>query len=299
MCRREVSAPTIIAVAATRAKDSDRGDTCRILDAALDDGQLSMEEHRERVTAATKAVTLADLHTLLADLQTTSSPVQLTPLPSRPRFGSWGLAAGALVVAVLLGAGISWGVFGNTSSPPSFKSDPEAKSAGTAPAPGAKSDGIPPAVVTPPKQLQSLPGLTGLLDQARKKFGDTIGLRLVVFPDYAVLDRQDPSQPRRQLSYTYRGGWGDPTSSSNSGRSAPVDLGRFDVAAAVGILRGAPQTLGIKQSDVTNTYLIVEPSADTTTPGAVSLSAYASTDYGGGYIQFAGDGTVKRVSPPS
>jgi hypothetical protein len=293
MCQCGVPAHTIIAVAATRAKDSDRDDTCRILDAALDDGQLSMEEHRERVGAATKAVTLADLHTLVADLQTAAAPVQLTPLPSRPKFGSWGLAAAALLVAVLLGAGIGWGLYGKTSSPLSFTPDHGASD------PGAKPDGVAAAVVTPPKQLQSLPGLTGLLDQARKKFGDTVGLRLVVYPDYAVLDRQDPTQQRRQLSYTYRGGWGDPTSSPNIGGGAAVDLGRFDPAAAVGILRGAPTTLGIKQSDVKTTYLIVEPSADPTTPGAVSLSVYVSTDYGSGYIQFAGDGTVKRVNSPS
>jgi hypothetical protein len=182
-------APTIIAVAmqpATRAKDSDRDDTCRILDAALNEGQLSMEEHRERIGAATRAVTLADLHALVADPQTASAPVQLPPLTSRPKFGSWGIAAAALVVAVLLGMGIGWGLYGNTDSPLSFTSDP-----------GAKPDGIAPVVVTPPKQLQSLGGLTGLLDQARKKFGDTMGFRLVVYPDYAVMDRQDPGEQRR------------------------------------------------------------------------------------------------------
>ena len=105
MCRRAVSALTIIAVAPTRAKDSDREDTCKILDGALDEGQLSMEEHRERVTAATAAVTLADLHALVGDLQTSSSPVQLQPLSSRPKFGSLGIAAAALIVAVLLGLG--------------------------------------------------------------------------------------------------------------------------------------------------------------------------------------------------
>ena len=52
-CRGAVAAPTIIAVAPTRAKDSDRDDTCKILDWALDEGQLSMKEHRERVSAAT------------------------------------------------------------------------------------------------------------------------------------------------------------------------------------------------------------------------------------------------------
>lgn len=277
----------------TRAKDSDRQDTCRILDAALGEGQLSTEEHRERIGAATQAVTLADLQALVADLQTDSAPVQLpalTPLPKfgGSKFGSRGIAAAALVVAVLLGIGIGWGLYGNTSSPLSFTSDP-----------GAKPDGVAPMVLTPPKQLQSLGGLTGLMEQTRKKFGDTMGYRLVIYPDYAVLDRPDPREERRQLSYTYRGGWGDPTTSAKSDDSSPVDLSRFDPKATVGILRGAPETLGIKPADVKSTYLIVEPSRDPTTPGAVSLSVYVSSDYGGGYIEFAGDGTVKRVNYPS
>ena len=46
---------------ATRAKDSDRRDTCAILDNALNDGELSMAEHRERVSTATNAVPLGDL----------------------------------------------------------------------------------------------------------------------------------------------------------------------------------------------------------------------------------------------
>ena len=36
--------------------------------------------------------------------------------------------------------------------------------------------------------------------------------------------------------------------------------------AVVGILRGAPETLGIKPTDVTSTYLIIDPSGDPTTP---------------------------------
>jgi hypothetical protein len=288
-CNPQARTPhTIIAVAATRAKDSDRDDTCRILDSALNEGQLSMEEHRQRVSAATAAVTLADLHALVADLQTGSAPVQLTPLRPRPKFGGWGIVAAALVVAVLFGMGIGWGLYGNTSSPLSFTSDP-----------GAKPDGVAPVVLTPPKQLQSVGGLTGLLDAARKKFGDTMGFRLVVYPEYAVMDRPDPREQRRQLSYTYRGGWGNPSGSAKSSAAAAVDLSSFDTAVAVGILRGAPQTLGIKQPDVKSTYLIVEPSGDPTRPGALSLSVHVSSDYGGGYIQFAGDGTVNQVIRPS
>jgi hypothetical protein len=55
----------------------------------------------------------------------------------------------------------------------------------------------------------------------------------------------------------------------------------------------------MKQSDVQTMYLIVEPGTDPTTPGALSLSVYVSSDYGGGSIVFAGDGTPKRLDLPT
>ncbi|OBY33185.1 membrane protein [Mycolicibacter kumamotonensis] len=286
-------ASSIIAVAmrqtsGTRAKDSDRDDTCRILDAGLAEGQLTSEEHRERVSAATRAVTLGDLHDLVTDLQTASAPTQLPVLVKPLRLGSRGIALAALAAAGLLGIGIGWGLYGNTSSPFDFTSDP-----------GAKPDGITPVVLTPPRQLHSLGGLTGLLEQARQKFGDTIGYRLVIYPDYASLTRPDPAEQRRELNYTYRGGWDDPSTSAKSSDAVAVDLSRFDPKATVGILRGAPETLGIKPSDVKSTYLIIEPARDPTAPGELSLSVYVSSDYGGGYIAFAGDGAVKRINYPS
>jgi hypothetical protein len=58
-----------VATAKTRATDDDRNTTCQIPDAALGDGQLSMEEHRERVSAATKAIALGELQSLVSDLQ--------------------------------------------------------------------------------------------------------------------------------------------------------------------------------------------------------------------------------------
>jgi hypothetical protein len=194
------------------------------------------------------------------------------------------------VVSVLLGMGIGWGLYGNTRSPLDFTTDP-----------GAKPDGVSAVVLTPPTQLHSVGGLTGLLEQMRKRFGDTMGYRLVIYPTYASLDRPDPSDDRRVLAYTYRGGWGDPTSSakSSSDGPVPVDLSKFDVTKTVGIMRGAPQTLRMKQSDVKTTYLIVEPATDPTTPGALTLSLYVSSDYGGGYISFTGDGTVKQMSLPT
>lgn len=285
----------------TRAKDSDRSDACRILDQALQDGQLSMAEHQQRISAATRAVTLGDLHGLIADLQSESAPVQLAAVKPRLQFASLSFrprlfnplrfAIIPLVVVPLLGIGLGWSILNKVSWPEGFPSSVFD--------PGAKPDGVPPVVLAPPRQLHSLGGLTGLLDQARAKFGDTMGYRMVIYPDYASLDRSDPGEPRRQLNYSYRGGWGDPTRSAASSSAVLVDLGRFDAKAAVGILRGAPETLGIKPSDVKSTYLIIEASRDQTAPGTLSLSAYVSSDFGGGYIAFEGDGTVTRINYPS
>ena len=66
------------------------------------------------------------------------------------------------------------------------------------------------------------------------------------------------------------------------------------------MLRGAPETLGFKATDVNNTYLIFEPSSDQTAPpGALDVSIYVSTDFGSGYIELNGDGTPKQINYPS
>ena len=275
--------------ASTRAKDNDRNDTCQILDTALSEGQLSMTEHQQRVKAATNATTLGDLRALVSDLQTGNSPVQL-PTLARPRLAGrpgWGFRAAVAAVLVLLGIGIGWGLYGNTPSPLNFTSDP-----------GAKADGVSPVVLTPPRQLQSLGGLNGLFEQMKKKFGDTNGYRLVIYPDYASLDRPDPSDDRRELSYTYRGGWGDPSTSPTGSDARLVDLSKFDTKAVVGVLRGAPETLNIKPADVKSTYLIIEPTRDPTAPEAVSISIYVSSDFGSGYIQLNPDGSAKNINYP-
>jgi len=278
----------------TRAKDSDRNDTCKILDSALSEGQLSMTEHGERVKAATTATTLGELQSLVADLQNSNAPVQSPSKlwaqpdlkkPSRIGGRNWKFGLAVSAVLVLLGIAIGWGLYGNTPSPLNFTSDP-----------GAKSDGIPAKVLTPPKQLQSLGGLNGLLEQMKQRFGDTMGYSLTIYPDYAVLSRADPTDDRKKLSYSYRGGFDDPTTSAKDD-DVLVDLAAFDLKTAVGILRGAPETVGLQQKDVKpgNTYLSIDPARDPLTPGALQLRASVSSDFGSGSITFAGDGTIKRV----
>ena len=276
----------------TRAKDSDRNDTCQILDTALAEGQLSMAEHGDRVKTATNAATLGELQSLVSDLQTAQSPVQLPRLSNRrlPTMGSgWGLRAAIAGVLVMLGVAVGWGLYGNTPSPLNFTSDP-----------GAKSDGIPAKVLTPPRQLHSLGGLNGLLEQMEQKWADTVGYSLTVYADYASLQRPDPGDERRVLQYVYRGGWGDPSMSAKDDRDVLVDLGAFDAPTVVGIMRGAPETLGIEAEDVDNIYLSIDPSSDETAPpGAIDLAIYVSSEFGSGYIELNPDGTVKQINYPS
>lgn len=274
----------------TRAKDTDRTDTCQILDTALAEGQLSMSEHADRVKAATNAATLGELRAMVADLQTANSPVQLPELKSSRLSGTragWGLRIASATVLLLAGIGVGWGLYSNTSSPLSFTADP-----------GAKPDGVAPVVLTPPRQLHSLGGLSGLLEQMRAKFGDTTGYRMVIYPEYAVLDRPDPGDERRTLSYVYRGGWDDPSTGSKGSDAVVVDLGAFDAEAIVGVMRGAPETLDMKSADVKSTYLVIDPARDPTTPGALAISVYVSSDFGSGYIELGPNGSVKRINYP-
>lgn len=282
----------------TRAKDTDRNDTCQILDSALADGQLSMEEHRSRVASATTAPTLGDLQDLVSDLQNDNAPVQLPDLKKPSRFNAgtssggngWGLRAAVAGVLVVLGIAIGWGLYGNTSSPLSFTTDP-----------GAKSDGIPAKVLTPPRQLHSLGGLTGLFEQMKSKFGDTLGYGITIYPDYASLERTDPTEPRRALRYSYRGGWDDPSETSVSTDDKVVDLGQIDIPMLVGVIRGAPETLGIKADEVKSVYVNIDPNSDMTAPpGSVEMSIYVSPKFGNsGYLTLNGDGSIKRVNYPS
>ena len=282
--------------AGTRAKDSDRNDTCQVLDTALSEGQLSMAEHGERVKAATHAATLGDLQALVSDLQTGNAPVQLPDL-SRPKPSrrisaptGWGVKAAMAVVLVVLGMCIGWGLYGNTSSPLSFQSDP-----------GAKSDGIDPVVLTPPRQLQSLNGLNGLFEQMRQRFGSTMGYELDIHADHASLDRPDPADNRRQQSYDYRGGWGDPWGSPStlSSDDRLVDLAKFDYEKTLAVMRGAPDTLGMNRADITDTWVRIGPSADPATPDIVNIEIVANSDFGTGRIELYPDGTTKAIWPPS
>ena len=279
----------------TRAKDDDRSKTCQVLDSALGDGQLSGEEHRQRVLAATTAKTLGDLQDLVSDLQNENAPVQMPDLkPSRVKAASsgvkrgWGIGLAYSAVLVLFGVAIGWGLYGNSSSPFDFTTDP-----------GAKPDGVVPIVNTPPRELQSLGGLSGLFEQMRKNFGDTSGFSLTIRPTRAHLSRPDPRDDRRVLSYSYQGGWGDPSSTTKSDGARSVDLANFDFPAIVGMMKGAPEILGLGSQAIDEVRLDIGPGTDPLDPDVVDIQIYIDGEFDSGYIQVGPDGTCKRCEPAS
>ena len=95
----------------------------------------------------------------------------------------------------------------------------------------------------------------------RQRFGDTVGYSLAIYPSTPSCPVRTPTDDRRKLSYTYRGGFDDPSTSAKDDDDVLVDLAAFDVKTIVGILRGAPETVGLQQKDVKadNTYLEHRP----------------------------------------
>lgn len=263
-----------------RATDSDRDETGRVLDAALSDGQLSMEEYRQRVSAARRAATVGELKSLVEDLQIRSAPAQ----PPKPASRRGILIAGVAVVA-LAGLGIGWKMLGNTTSSSSPSAPPPSPTSTVAITPITP----PPP---PPLQLQTVDGLTGLLAQMRKEIGDSMGYRLVVYDDHADLDRPDPQDTHNSVTYHYtRSGWAKQGASTIPPTSTAGDLSKFNVQEVVNVMRGAPQAVQVPGAN--NTFLMIESGKD----GGLALSVYVFRDRDGGYIELNADGAVQAIKP--
>ncbi|MGU3501780.1 DUF1707 SHOCT-like domain-containing protein [Mycobacterium sp. C31M] len=282
----------------TRAKDSDRDATCRQLDEAHSEGQLSMAEHQQRIARALQASTLGELADLVADLQRNASSWPRPAKKSVPRAQILTAAGAAVVGFGIIGAIVFSGGDDVTPATPSANPTPEvlvppAVTAGPAPV-----DEPPPLVLNVPRYLNTVEGMSGVLEEMRKRFGSTMGFELTFTPDRADLSVPDPADDGRELSYTFRGGWDAPRPWPRSDSNQVTDLAAFDVPAAAAAWQAAPETLGITLDSVEYTYLDIAGSDSG--PGPLELlirvSTYANTY---GYIYLDPAGNVLRVEKPS
>lgn len=276
-----------MATANTRATDSNRVDTCQLLDSALSDGQLSMEEHRVRVSAATNATTLGELQSLVSDLQFRRPPAQFPDLKSLA--GDRRVRIAVLLAVVLLGVGIAWGFLRNTDggAKPVVASPvvvaPEASAPAPTPAPPQTS--APPVA---PEELMTVGGLSGLIAQIRTKFGDTIGYELAVYPERAVITRPDSVNAHKIAEFTYSNGtWGSISWTSKPMDTAVGDIGKFDVQAVISALRAAPQTLHIDGGHPD--YISIQSAED----GTLRIELYITNGYTQRYLMVNADGSIR------
>jgi hypothetical protein len=130
-------------------------------------------------------------------------------------------------------------------------------------------------------------GLSGLIEQIRQKFGDTIGYELLVYPERASLTRPDSVNAHKTMEFTYtHGGW-----ITNKG-SKPFDttvgdIGKFDVQAVISALRAAPQTLHVDGGYPD--YISIESAED----GTLRIALNITNGYTGRYLWVNADGSVR------
>ncbi|MDT7756256.1 MAG: hypothetical protein QOH27_2154 [Mycobacterium sp.] len=159
-------------------------------------------------------------------------------------------------------------------------------------APGGTSSASAPTT-SAPVQVQTSDGLSGLLASMRDKFGDTMGYRLVVYPDYAITDRADAKNSHVKQGYMYRGSaWSSWTPAmSTTPFDFLADLGAINVAAVTATLAGSAQPMGAP--DGTSAYMIIEGAEG----GGLELAIH-STAPGTGFMEVNAEGSVKQIHPP-
>jgi hypothetical protein len=172
----------------------------------------------------------------------------------------------------------------------------------------ASTHGSPTSTTSKPKpQWQTVDGLNGLLTDIRNHFGDTMGYDIYVEPDYAAITRADPNNNRHSQTYANNdGNWTLVSSSDSSGGEFFTDLSKFDVAAVIAELAGAPQALGI--TDVKKIRLMIRGLADlgptgfSTTTGTLTPQIWVDDQTASGgdaYMDLNPDGSVKGLHPSS
>ncbi|WP_162240376.1 DUF1707 SHOCT-like domain-containing protein [Nocardia arizonensis] len=224
----------------TRARDTDRAETVRALDAARADGQLTEDEHRALTELAAEARTIGDLAELVSDLQrrADAAPPPRPPRSHRRQF----FAAVVVAIAVLATTG-TYALTGPDDAEPARAS-----------APTADLSVVEPLVIATPK-LTTAEGMTVFRERYRAKFGDTLVDELRAFDTYASLKRIAPDGAQWSVGYDYRGGFqraSGPALSTRRSDTVAFDLATADFAAIAAVAANAPALTKVPEGTVSS-----------------------------------------------
>ncbi|MGW5518506.1 DUF1707 SHOCT-like domain-containing protein [Nocardia africana] len=260
-----------------RARDADRAETCRALDTALADGQLSAEEHRTLTDLTTAAETLGDLAELTADLQ---RPAE-APIDPRTRVRSrtaWFVGAAAVVV---LAAAVGGYLLTHRAAP-----EP-------APVVAAAPQVIQPVVIETP-DLTTVAGFEKFRSDYQAKFGDTTVDELSLFPDHASVDRTSTGQPNRVADYLYRGGFMASTAVTTRSADKPIfDLATVNTSALGDLIARAVPLLKVPGGAVSHIGMGID-----TITKAPTISIYVGNSFNeNAFLEATPAGDPIRVYP--
>ena len=259
-----------------RARNADRDRTCKALDTASADGQLSAGEYETRTDLAAAAVTLGDLAGLTDDLQKPAP----SPIDPRSRLRRRVVRfAGVLAVVAAL-AGVGGFRLTHRSAPP-------------APVTAPAGPSVQPVVVETP-DLTTAAGFEKFRRDYRAKFGDTVVDELSLSPNRASVDRTSTTQPNRVAGYEYRGGFMASSAPTTRSATAPIfDLATVDSSALADLLTRCVALVKVDGGAVSHLRMAFD---DSTKMPTIDIFVENGFDERG-YVEATPAGHIIRVSP--
>ncbi|MCA0156251.1 DUF1707 domain-containing protein [Tsukamurella sp. M9C] len=236
MAARDEQPRDLRGAADLRARDVDRVWVMARVDEAFTDGQLTVDEHLDRLAAARAATTIRELDLVLRDLQV---PVA----PSAHRRGERRARVAVVVVAIavvvtILAVAIAWFSAESVPDRPAAADD----------RPGAAAQVADRLVGGP---MFSAAGLDEVVRATREKFGTTVIEGVHFYRDKAVVRVPEAVSPTGAAWYTYSLGgafhdrevYGGQAVSSDA--ALRVDVARLDTRRLAELIASSPERLGL------------------------------------------------------
>ncbi|MDJ0106269.1 DUF1707 domain-containing protein [Rhodococcus erythropolis] len=258
----------------TRARDVDRSDTCAVLDTALSDGQITVDEHANRTAAAMTATTLGQLDLLVRDLQKATLRNAVAKVRRIDKI--WYLAAASVVFAGLIG----FLTLSADDLPP--------------PPPPAADENVEPLapIVSSTLNTVTASGIGEFITKYSTKYGTTIIDSVNFYDGYASVTRAAAISPNLEEDIDFRGGFTPRDSTSTRAAStATFDLAAVDIDKLAGYLAGVSANLNVPDAEITH----ISMSSSSDDP---RVSIYVSNNLGAsGWMDLTPDGRPIRLSP--